>query len=110
MKSLILTLTLLISASAFAAKMGPEAVEMYAVLSHGQVQDCMKDAPSKMINMSIEKKLMRCPGCVEYKITGNELGIDIPRREKTTIKITGKMVPGTFAGWIQTYECSVTTK
>ena len=110
MKSLILYLTLLVSFSAFAGKMGPEALEMYALLSNGAVQECMKDAPSKMINMSIDKTVFRCPGCVEYKITGNELGIDIPRREKTTIKIKGKMVRSTFAGYVQTYECSVTTK
>ncbi len=110
MKSFILSLSLLVSASAFASKMGPEAIEMYSVLSHGQVQECMKDAPSKMVNMTIEKKVMRCPGCVEYKITGHEVGIDIARAEKTTITITGKMVPGTFAGWIQTYQCDVKTK
>lgn len=107
MKTLILSLTLMLSASAFAAQMGPEAIEMYNVMNHHQVQECMKDAPSKMINMTIEKTTFRCPGCVEYKITGNELGIDIPRPEKTVIKIKGKAVPGTFRGFVQTYECSI---
>ena len=107
MKLLILSLTLLVSASAFAAKMGPEAIEMFNVLNHNQVQECLKDSPSKMINLSIEKKTFRCPGCVEYKISGNELGIDIPRSEKTVILIKGKAVQGTFGGFVQTYECSI---
>ena len=107
MKTLILSMTIFVSASAIAAKMGPEAIEMYNVLNHHQVQECLKDAPSKMINLAIEKSTFRCPGCVEYKISGNELAIDVPRKEKTIITIKGKMVPGTFRGFIQTYECSI---
>ncbi len=107
MKSFILSLTLLVSASSFAGKMGPEAIEMFTVMNHHQVQECMKDAPAKLVNMTIEKKTARCPGCVEYKITGNEVGIDIARPEKTVITIKGKAVPGTFAGFVQTYDCSI---
>jgi uncharacterized protein with PIN domain len=90
-----------------ATKMGPEAVEMFSVLSHHQVVDCLQRADVNMINISIEKTVARCPGCNTYVITGNKRNIDTPSPEKTVITLKGKAVPGTFRGFIQTYACDI---
>ncbi len=97
MKNLVIAFSMLFSVETFAVeRMGTEAVEMYHVLSHPQVVECLRNAPSKMVNIAIEKVVARCPGCNLYKISGNEVGIDIARPTKTIISIKGRAVPGTF--------------
>lgn len=108
MKILFVSFIALFSVSLYASeKMGAEAVEMYQVLSHHQVVECLRNAPHKMVNISIEKSIARCPGCNTYKISGNEVGIDIARPTKTVITIKGRAVPGTFGGFIQTFSCDI---
>ena len=107
MKNLFVIMIATLSLSAFAAKMGPDAVEMYEVLSHPTVRDCLENAPRKMVNISIEKIVARCPGCNTYIVTGSELNIDIPSATKTRIKIVGKGVRGMFNTFAQTYTCDV---
>ena len=108
MKNLVIAFVTLFSMNIYAAeKMGAEAVEMFSVLSNHQVVECLRNAPSKMVNISIEKVIARCPGCNTYKISGNEVGIDIARPTKTVITIKGRAVPGTFGGFIQTYSCDI---
>ncbi len=89
-----------------AEKMSADAVEMFQVLSHHQVVECMRNVP-QMVNVSVEKTVARCPGCNTYKITGSEVGIDTPRREKTAIIIKGRAVPGTFNRFVQLYTCDI---
>jgi hypothetical protein len=89
-----------------AQKMSADAVEIFQVLSHHQVVECMRDVP-QMVNVSVEKVVARCPGCNTYTITGSEVGIDTPRREKTTITIKGRAVPGIFNRFIQLYTCDI---
>lgn len=108
MPNLVIAFVALFSVNTFAAeKMGAEAVEMYSVLSNHQVVECLRNAPSKMVNISIEKIVARCPGCNSYKISGNKVGIDIASPSKTVITIKGRAVPGTFGGFIQTYSCDI---
>ena len=107
MKFLFVILMLATVKSYAATKMGPEAVEMFNVLTHRQVADCIDRADVNMVNISIEKTVARCPGCNTYVITGNKRNIDTPSPEKTVITIKGKAVPGTFRGFIQTYTCDV---
>lgn len=108
MKNFVLGFIALLSVNTFAAeKMGSDAVEMYNVLSNHQVNECIRNAPSKMVNISIEKVTARCPGCTTYKISGNKVGIDIASPKKTVITIKGRAVPGTFGGFIQTYSCDI---
>lgn len=107
MKKLFVILMAAFSLNGFAAeKMGVEAVEMFQVLSHHSVVECMRNVP-KLVNISIEKTVARCPGCTSYKITGNEVGIDIARPTKTVISIKGKAVPGTFRNFVQLYTCDI---
>jgi hypothetical protein len=107
LKKLIVILSAFLTMNAFAAeKMSEEAVEMFQVLSHHQVVDCMRNV-QKMVNVSSEKTVARCPGCNTYVVSGNELGIDTPRAKKTVITIKGRAVPGTFRGFIQTYTCDI---
>lgn len=107
MKKLFVILMAALSMNAFSAeKMGPEAVEMFQVLSHHSVVECMRNV-QKMVNVSIEKTVARCPGCNTYKISGSELGIDTPRAKKTVITIKGKAVPGTFRNFVQLYTCDI---
>ena len=107
MKNLIIAFMTLVSVNTFAAeKMGEDAIEMFNVLSHHQVVECMRNVP-KMVNISIEKMVARCPGCNTYTITGYELGIDTPKAKKTKITIKGRAVPATFLGFIQTYSCDI---
>lgn len=108
MKLILVAALMVFSAQAFSqSKMGPEAVEMFNVLTHGQVSDCLQRADVDMVNIEIKKMVARCPGCNTYTITGNKRNIDTPSPEKTVITIKGKSVPGTFRGWIQTYTCDV---
>ncbi len=108
MKLILIAALMTFSAQIFAqSKMGPEAVEMFSVLTHGQVADCLQRADVDMVNIEIKKLVARCPGCNTYTITGNKRNIDTPSVEKTVITIKGKSVPGTFRGWIQTYTCDV---
>src|SRR4051794_1131750 len=102
----LISFLLLISASAFAAgtKMGPEAVEMFQVISHPQVRECLDRADVNMVNITIEKTVARCPGCNTYKITGAARHIDTPSL-RGSITLTGKMVPATPVGFVQTYQC-----
>lgn len=107
MKAIVYLFIATFSVNIYAAqKMGAEAVEMFEVLSHPQVAECMSHVP-KMVNISIEKIVARCPGCNTYKISGHESGIDTPRAEQTVVTLAGKAVPGTFSGWIQTYSCDI---
>lgn len=109
MKSLIAFLALF-STVAFAGVMGPEAVEMAQVLTHPQVKQCLADVNlDDMINLTIEKKVARCPMCNTYVITGNAIVEgDIIVPEKTKISIVGKGVPGWAGGFVQTWKCDVT--
>ena len=107
MKTVIFALSLLVSASAFSITMGPEAQEIFAVMSHPQVQECMKDVPTNLVNVKIEKTVARCFGCNTYTISGNELAIDVPRPGKTVISIVGRAIRPAFGGLVQSYECSV---
>jgi hypothetical protein len=108
MKFILVAALMSLSVQVFAqSKMGPEAVEMFNVLTHGQVSDCLQRADVDMVNLEIKKTVFRCPGCNTYTITGNKRNIDTPSAEKTVITIKGKSVPGTFRGWIQTYTCDV---
>lgn len=108
MKFLLIGTVMLMTAGANAATlMGAEAVEMFSVLSRPSIQECMQKADLSMVNIQIEKEVFRCPGCVNYTISGNKLNIDIVEPEKTVIVIKGRQVPGTFFGWVQTYTCSV---
>lgn len=104
----ILIALMMFSAHTFAqTEMGAEAVEMFKVLTHHQVQECLQRADVDMVNVSIEKSVARCPGCNTYKISGNKRNIDTPSPEKTVITIKGKAVPGAFRGFVQTYTCDV---
>jgi len=108
MKNIVVTFLTLTTLNAFATeKMGAEALEMYSVLSNHQVVECLRNAPSRMINISIEKEVARCPGCNSYKISGNELNIDVPRSKKTVITIKGSAVRDVFGGYVQTYSCDI---
>jgi hypothetical protein len=108
MKIIFVSFVALFSVSLYASeKMGVEAVEMYQVLSHHQVVECLRNAPNRMVNISIEKTVARCPGCNTYKISGNEVEIDIARPSKTVITIKGRAVPGTVGGFIQTFSCDI---
>lgn len=105
---LILAALIAFSSQAFAqTKMGPEAVEMFSVLTHRQVVECLERADVKMINIEITKTVARCPGCNTYKITGNKRNIDTPSVEKTVITLKGKSVIGAFGQRVQTYTCDV---
>lgn len=108
MKNLFLAASLLFSVQAFSQDlMGDEAKEMFNVLSHHQVQECMKDFDGKLVNLSIKKSVFRCPGCNTYVLSGNKLNIDIASPEKTVITIKGRGVLGFGGHFVQTYECSV---
>jgi hypothetical protein len=107
MKILITLFIALVSLNTFAGdKMGTEAVEMFSVMSHANVQECMREVPS-MVNIKIEKMTARCPGCNVYTITGNELRIDVPTVKRIKIVIKGKGVRSSFGGFTQTYTCEV---
>lgn len=108
MKIIVLAVAMIVSTMSFAnTKMGPEAVEMFNVLTHRTVQECLERADVNMVNIEIKKTVFRCPGCNTYTITGNKRNIDTPSPEKTVITLKGKSVPGTFRGWVQTYTCDV---
>ena len=111
MKTLFAAL-MLMSSIAFAAPMGQEAIEMAGVISHPQVRDCLVNVNiGEMVNVKIEKKVARCPMCNSYVITGREIVQgDIISSELTTIKISGKGVPGFGFGFVQTFQCSVSKK
>lgn len=107
MKSMIAATLLLASVSSFAqTMMGNEAKEMFSLMSHAQVSECMRDLGGKLINVTIKKDVFRCPGCNTYTITGNRLNIDVPTTEKTVITLKGRGVRSTF-GFAQTYECTI---
>lgn len=108
MKNLVVTLIALFSLNTFAGeKMGEDAVEMFKVLSHHQVVECIRNAPSKMVNISINKMVARCPGCNTYTITGHELVIDTPSTKETKITIKGRGIRNSFGGIAQTYTCDI---
>lgn len=107
MKTILFLMLSLFSINIHAAeKMSADAVEMFQVLSHHQVVECMRNV-QQMVNVTIEKTVARCPGCISYKISGSELGIDTPRRKRTVINIQGKAVPGTFNRFVQLYTCDI---
>jgi hypothetical protein len=105
----ILASAFFFSSFAFAGvPMGPEAIEMARVLTHPQVKECVQDVNmSSLINVQIDKQVYRCPGCVSYVISGNELNIDVPSTDKTVVKITGSSDRGFGGQIIQTYRCEV---
>ncbi len=111
MKTLFAVL-MLVTSVAFAAPMGPDAVEIAGVISHSQVKECLADINiGEMVNVTIDKKVARCPMCNSYVITGREIVQgDIISSELTTISIVGKGVPGFGFGFVQTFKCSVTKK
>lgn len=106
MKFLIVLLMLATVQAHSATKMGPEAVEMFHVLNHPQVRDCLDRENLKMVNVEIEKIQARCQGCNTYKISGNIRKIDIISAHRSVIKIVGKMERGAFNQPVQTYTCS----
>lgn len=108
MKKLLITALILASSMSFAqTKMGPEAVEMFNVLTHRSVVECLEKEDVKMVNVEIKKLVARCPGCNTYTITGNKRNIDTPSPEKTVITIKGRRATGAFGLPTQTYTCSV---
>lgn len=108
MKLFLIGSILLTAAAANAASiMGNDAVEIFRVMAHPSVQECIRDVDVDMQNISISKEVYRCPGCTNYTISGNLRNIDTPDTEKTVITIKGRSVPGTVGGWIQTYRCQV---
>lgn len=108
MKFIVLAVAMVLSTQTFAqSKMGPEALEMFKVLTHGSVQECLNNVDVDMVNTEITKVVARCPGCNTYTIKGNRRNIDTPSPEKTVITIKGKAVPGWAGGFVQTYTCSV---
>lgn len=108
MKTFI-ALLMLVSATAFAAPMGPEAVEMAKVMSNGDAQQCLSTVNlDQMIDVKIEKKVARCPMCNTYVITGRDLiGGDVPANYQTQITLTGRGVPGFGFGFVQTFKCDI---
>jgi hypothetical protein len=107
----IALIAIALSASSFAStKMGPEAVEMFNVLNHNSVQECLRDADLNLVNTSIKKDVFRCPGCNTYTITGNKRNIDIVLPEQTIVTIKGQGVRGFGNQWVQTYTCDIKTK
>ncbi len=110
MKMLMLALALL-SFNAFAQqRMGNEAVEMFEVMSHPTVRQCLKNLSPGLTNISIKKLVARCPGCNYYTITANEMNIDIPSHEKLVISISGREQRGIGGQPVQTYKCNVSKK
>lgn len=108
MKSFSLFAVLLFSVQGFAqTQMGREAVEMFSVLSHPTVKECLMNEQLDLVNVEISKSSARCLGCNEYEISGYRRFIDIASGEKTIITIKGKAVPGIFRTWVQTYSCEV---
>lgn len=108
MKFFLIGLAVLLTVSANATtKMSDDAKEMFQLMSNGAVQNCLNDADVDIIVSDISKDVFRCPGCVNYTISGNRRNIDTPSVEKTIIRIKGRSVPGTVGGWIQTYACDV---
>jgi len=105
MKSLFFFLSLVLSTVSFAnEQLGEEAVEMFQVLSHPQVRECMAKVPD-MVDVSIERRVARCPGCTSYFISGHKRNIDVPELKKTVVKIIGQKMSPPFNN--QTYSCSV---
>lgn len=108
MKLIIVAALMALSAQSFAqTKMGPEAVEMFSVLTHPQVSDCLQRADVRLVSVEISKSVARCPGCNTYKITGHKRNIDTPSPEKTVITIKGESKMGSFGQRAQTYTCDV---
>jgi|SRR5690554_1849977 len=108
MKSFSLLAVLLFSVQSFAqTKMGRDAVEMFNVLSHPRIQECLINEHLDLVNVEITKSSAPCIGCNHYEIAGHKKYMDIASGEKTIIMIKGKAVPGTFRTWVQTYTCEI---
>lgn len=106
MKYLLSALVLVSSVSAFASeKMGAEAHDIFRLMTNAQVKECMKDFPSDFVNLEIEKQVYRCPGCVTYTISANELNFDVASAKKSVVILNGRMVRGFGGQWVQTYGC-----
>jgi|SRR5690554_3780137 len=88
-------------------KMGHEAVEMFRVLSHPNVQQCLANENLDLINVEISKTSARCLGCNTYEISGYRKSMDMASNERVFVLIRGRAVPGVFRTWIQTYTCKV---
>lgn len=112
MKSFLLALVFVCSSAFAAEKMNDQAVEMAAVMTQGQVRECLKNVNlGEMVNVSITKQVYRCPMCNTYVITGNEIVEgDIISPEKTKITLVGKGVPGFGFGFVQTFTCKIEKK
>ena len=109
MKKLVLAFSLIFYTQVFSqgVSMGDEAKDMFNVLTHNQVQECLKDFDGKLINIDIKKTVFRCPGCNTYVITGNKLDIDLVRSEKTVITLKGVGQRGFGGQFVQTFECTI---
>lgn len=107
MKLLIVAISIFLSTQTYAETMGQEAVEMFGVLTHPQVKECLAKEDIELVNVTIKKAVARCPGCNSYTIVGNQLEIDVPRKDKTVISITGKGHIGIAGNWVQSYSCKI---
>jgi len=107
MKKLLVIVLALGSFSAFAEKMGSEAIEVFKLMSNSQVKHCLKDVSlANSVNVKIDKLVEECPGCNTYTIELLQSSIDIISLKKT-VTLTGKLVPGIFNKWFQGYDCKV---
>lgn len=88
-----------------AAPMGAEAVEIFQVMSNYKVKRCFLDLGRSLVNVSIDKEVSACPGCVTYTIAGKFLEIDTPRPEKVKVVIKGASVQSNLGDWRQQYSC-----
>jgi hypothetical protein len=110
MKFILVALLGLSQFAAAGTKMGEDAVEMLDLLTHRDVVSCIDDIDRlNMVNVKIEKRVARCPGCTTYTITGYpRVGGDVVRGEKATVTIAGRAERATFGfGYAQRYTCTV---
>jgi hypothetical protein len=110
MKQMLMALMLMTSTQLLAAPMGAEAVEIFELLNHFQVKKCLASLDRKLVNVSIDKMVYRCPGCNSYTITGKFLEIDVPRPEKVRVTLRGKAMLDNANQWRQTYDCEIAIK
>lgn len=111
MKMSVLFIAVFLSAQSFAQTvMGPEAREMFKVLTHNKVQECLQNVDLDMVDVKITKTVYRCPGCNTYTISGYGKNIDTPSSVQTIITLTGGQTRGAFGMRVQSYTCEITEK
>ena len=112
MTKLFLFLSLL-SVSAFAQyetrqnMMGRQSIELFKMMAHPAIKECMKDIDSRdLVDVKIKRLAARCPFCVSYTITAGVKDIDGVDRQ-VMIEVEGKKVDAPFGGdfGVQGYEC-----